>query len=109
MVELVDTQDLKSCDPKSRAGSIPAPSTSLQNRTESPEKSGLFLFRRCFHRSVISSAAGNPGSCTKGCRSRITKILADQFYLYKNNAIREEISPVIKRYLITLFQYDEGA
>ena len=28
MVELVDTQDLKSCDLKSRAGSIPALSTS---------------------------------------------------------------------------------
>jgi hypothetical protein len=27
MVELVDTQDLKSCDLKSRAGSIPALST----------------------------------------------------------------------------------
>jgi len=36
MVELVDTQDLKSCDLKSRAGSIPALSTKLykviQNR-----------------------------------------------------------------------------
>ena len=31
MVELVDTQDLKSCDLKSRAGSIPALSTMLQN------------------------------------------------------------------------------
>lgn len=27
MVELVDTTDLKSVDPKGRAGSIPAPST----------------------------------------------------------------------------------
>ena len=27
MVELVDTSDLKSDDPKGRAGSIPAPST----------------------------------------------------------------------------------
>ncbi len=30
MVELVDTQDLKSCDLKSRAGSIPALSTSIK-------------------------------------------------------------------------------
>ena len=30
MVELVDTQDLKSCDLKSRAGSIPALSTIKQ-------------------------------------------------------------------------------
>ncbi len=30
MVELVDTQDLKSCDLKSRAGSIPALSTDIQ-------------------------------------------------------------------------------
>ncbi len=32
MVELVDTQDLKSCDLKSRAGSIPAPSTKAEPR-----------------------------------------------------------------------------
>ena len=30
MVELVDTQDLKSCDLKSRAGSIPALSTTQE-------------------------------------------------------------------------------
>lgn len=41
MVELVDTQDLKSCDLKSRAGSIPALGT--QNSNKSPKK-GLFWF-----------------------------------------------------------------
>ena len=34
MVELVDTQDLKSCDLKSRAGSIPALSTQKQRKTD---------------------------------------------------------------------------
>jgi hypothetical protein len=33
MVELVDTQDLKSCDLKSRAGSIPALSTNKYTNT----------------------------------------------------------------------------
>ncbi|EDM36162.1 hypothetical protein PBAL39_19804 [Pedobacter sp. BAL39] len=32
MVELVDTQDLKSCDLKSRAGSIPALSTQNESK-----------------------------------------------------------------------------
>ncbi|MDF3079334.1 MAG: hypothetical protein K0S09_3223 [Sphingobacteriaceae bacterium] len=40
MVELVDTQDLKSCDLKSRAGSIPALSTS-------PESFGVCCFKWC--------------------------------------------------------------
>ena len=40
VVELVDTQDLKSCDLKSRAGSIPAPSTSPGTSV-----SGLVVFR----------------------------------------------------------------
>ena len=34
MVELVDTQDLKSCDLKSRAGSIPALSTKRERRLD---------------------------------------------------------------------------
>ena len=34
MVELVDTQDLKSCDLKSRAGSIPALSTQKQRKAD---------------------------------------------------------------------------
>ena len=37
MVELVDTQDLKSCDLKSRAGSIPALSTTRNFSTETGE------------------------------------------------------------------------
>ena len=37
MVELVDTQDLKSCDLKSRAGSIPALSTTQNFSTETRE------------------------------------------------------------------------
>jgi hypothetical protein len=39
MVELVDTQDLKSCDLKSRAGSIPA----LSTKQESPFIWGFFV------------------------------------------------------------------
>ncbi len=38
MVELVDTQDLKSCDLKSRAGSIPALGT-----TNKPLKGAFFV------------------------------------------------------------------
>jgi hypothetical protein len=44
MVELVDTQDLKSCDLKSRAGSIPALSTVKESKKK-PDTfvSGFFL------------------------------------------------------------------
>lgn len=42
MVELVDTQDLKSCDLKSRAGSIPALSTSQQNSLQIIPEAVLF-------------------------------------------------------------------
>ena len=43
MVELVDTQDLKSCDLKSRAGSIPALSTQKQQKSRS-ESDRLFCW-----------------------------------------------------------------
>jgi hypothetical protein len=44
MVELVDTQDLKSCALNRRAGSIPAPSTN-ENRNENlSEMEGFFSF-----------------------------------------------------------------
>ena len=46
MVELVDTQDLKSCDLKSRAGSIPALSTGRERVVKST--SFPFLFARNF-------------------------------------------------------------
>ena len=46
MVELVDTQDLKSCDLKSRAGSIPALSTGRERVEKST--SFPFLFSRNF-------------------------------------------------------------
>jgi hypothetical protein len=42
MVELVDTQDLKSCDLKSRAGSIPALSTS--RKAISDIRNGFSIF-----------------------------------------------------------------
>ena len=42
MVELVDTQDLKSCALNRRAGSIPAPSTN-KNRNEKPSEMMAFL------------------------------------------------------------------
>ena len=43
MVELVDTQDLKSCDLKSRAGSIPALSTHKKLLTCRQSKSQVFF------------------------------------------------------------------
>ena len=54
MVELVDTQDLKSCDLKSRAGSIPALSTKLSGNSELFRlhpfwEDSLLSFRHIFH------------------------------------------------------------
>ena len=43
MVELVDTQDLKSCDLKSRAGSIPALSTTRSIKPVSAKLTGFFF------------------------------------------------------------------
>lgn len=43
MVELVDTQDLKSCDLKSRAGSIPALSTAKIDK-EAIRNDGFFCW-----------------------------------------------------------------
>jgi hypothetical protein len=40
VVELVDTQDLKSCGPQGRAGSIPAPGTS-----ETLAQQGFFILQ----------------------------------------------------------------
>ena len=51
MVELVDTQDLKSCDLKSRAGSIPALSTRWEARSE--RRDFPFLFIRNFYYADI--------------------------------------------------------
>jgi hypothetical protein len=45
MVELVDTQDLKSCDLKSRAGSIPALSTQIEENPCNQQLTGVFLFQ----------------------------------------------------------------
>jgi hypothetical protein len=44
MVELVDTQDLKSCDLKSRAGSIPALSTNTKLNPCGSSITGVFSF-----------------------------------------------------------------
>ena len=57
MVELVDTTDLKSVDPKGRAGSSPAPGTTIKSR-----ESGFFLVPKikrartyCFFRTLVNS------------------------------------------------------
>ncbi len=51
MVELVDTQDLKSCDLKSRAGSIPALSTK-----------SLYLIQQTYYQCE-SSSVGRARPC----------------------------------------------
>ena len=51
MVELVDTTDLKSVDPKGRAGSSPAPGT---KRESSERSSPVFLIRGVTKRFGLS-------------------------------------------------------